>query len=92
MGKILILILTIGISIPSFASVIHVEVLGMVCGFCTQGIKRNFSVLKAVKSVDVSFENSKVRISLNNGFELSNLEIQNALADSGFSAGKIVRE
>ena len=92
MNKIVIFILAFTFSLPAFAREIQIDVQGMVCGFCTQGIAKKFSALKAVKNVDVNFESAKVRIALNKGFDLSDLEIQDLLQDAGFSAGQIIRE
>lgn len=86
------LIVALGFTFSASAAQIQVEVQGMVCSFCTQGIAKNFSKNAAVKKVDVNFKEAKVTIALRKNHDLSDSDIQEILLDSGFHAGKITRE
>lgn len=70
---------------------IHVYVKGMVCGFCANGLKKTFEKEPSVASLKVSLEEQEVKLFIKDGKEISDLEIENAVKNAGFSLNKIER-
>ena len=61
-----------------------VEVQGMVCSFCAQGIERNFKKQKQVQSVSVDMDKMKVSLLFQPGASLSEAEIKKIIEGAGF--------
>ena len=70
---------------------IHVFVKGMVCGFCANGLRKTFSQEHAVASLSVSLDMQEVKLFIKDGKEISDLEIETAVKNAGFSLRKIER-
>ncbi len=66
------------------AEVVEVDIHGMTCGFCVEGLQRELSVLPNVSAVDVSMKSKKVRI-VSDGAELNLEEVKKAIIDAGFT-------
>ena len=62
-----ILIVTLLFSFNSYALTQKIEVLGMVCAFCAQGIEKSFGSVENVKDIFVSLENYFVAIESKDG-------------------------
>lgn len=73
------------------ANTVKVEVPGMVCQMCVQGMKKNFKevVKDANKDVQVDLD-SKV-VTLNLSKEISDDEIKERVKNAGYNAKKITR-
>lgn len=73
----------------AFAKTIKVEVPGMVCQMCVQGMKKNFSeVVKDAKDdVQVDLEAKIVTVNLSK--EISEDEIKERVKNAGYNAKKI---
>lgn len=65
---------------------LKVNVKGMVCAFCAQGIEKKFKNQPEVSGVEVSLENKYVKIKFKDGKNLSKEKIIQILKDSGFEA------
>jgi len=69
-----------------------IEVNGMVCGFCAQGITKKFKAEREVATVDVKLEEKAVTLKFKEGEELSNEKITQTLKDAGYTVEKIERK
>ena len=87
MKKLFLILLVL--PILSFAKTIKVEVPGMVCQMCVQGMKKNFSeVVKDAKDdVKVNLETKIVTVKLSK--EISEDEIKERVKNAGYNAKKI---
>lgn len=70
---------------------ITVQVNGMVCAFCSQGITKNFKAHPSIQDVKVDMTKKEVSLSLKEDKDISNEEITTLIVDSGVSVDKIVR-
>lgn len=68
-----------------------VNVKGMVCAFCAQGITKKFKAEPTVSNVDVSLEKKIVKLTIKEGQELPDAKIESLLKDSGYTVEKIKR-
>ncbi|MBY0316281.1 MAG: heavy-metal-associated domain-containing protein [Bdellovibrionales bacterium] len=68
-----------------------VNVKGMVCAFCAQGITKKFKAEPTVSNIDVSLEKKIVKLSIKEGKELPDAKIESLLKDSGYTVEKIKR-
>ena len=71
---------------------IYIDVKGMVCSFCAQGIKKSFENHDSVNEVIVDLENKSVKLSLKSSKVISDEEIQLIINDAGYNINKIIRE
>lgn len=86
--KKLILILVL-LPTLAFAEKIVVDVPGMVCQMCVQGMQKNFktAVVDPQKDVLVDLDNKTVTVNLKE--KISEEEIKKRVADAGYNAKKI---
>ena len=73
------------------AEEIKITVRGMVCSFCAQGIKKSFSALEQVESVDVNLDNKLVDVHTKQGMPLSDDQVSKIISDAGYDTVKIER-
>jgi copper chaperone CopZ len=86
MKKMLILFTFLTSSV--FAATQKIEVNGMVCAFCAQGIEKSLSKIETTKDVYVNLDEGFVILeSTNDG--LSEDKIKNIIVDSGYEVTKI---
>ena len=76
-------------SLNSNAVTKKIEVLGMVCAFCAQGLEKSFKSAKNVKDVFVSLENYFVAIESTNGEDIDNKFITTIITEAGYDVKKI---
>jgi len=79
------------ISPLAFSDEIRVEVNGMVCAFCAQGIQKKFDGQEAVESIDVQLGERLVTIKLKNDQALSDEQITKLITEAGYEVQKILR-
>mgnify|MGYP003706163643 FL=1 len=87
MKKIILLMVIISLSGQSYGLTQKIEVLGMVCAFCAQGIEKNFKATDNVDDVFVSLENYFVAIESKDG--LDDKFITEVINDAGYDVRKI---
>lgn len=75
-----------------FRSDIMVQVNGMVCAFCAQGIEKRFSSQDAVQKIHVDLESKQIRIQLQDGKTLSDPIIRKSIEEAGFAVVQINRK
>ena len=76
-------------SLNSYALTQKIEVLGMVCAFCAQGIEKSFGSDENVKDVFVSLENYFVAIETKDGQSIDEKLIRTIITDAGYDVQKI---
>ncbi len=67
------------------AGEINVNVKGMVCGFCAQGIEKKLKSDPSVKSVKIDLETKNVNVVMKDESDISNDDLKKILQDSGFN-------
>jgi len=72
----------------AFAEVVEVQVNGMVCSMCAQGIKKKFSGI-GVENLNVDLEKKIVRI--DHPQALSDEKIKKMIEESGYAVKSIKR-
>ena len=77
------------VSLNSYAVTQKIEVLGMVCAFCAQGLDKSFKAQKNVKDVFVNLENNFVAIESKDENGIDDKLITSIITDSGYDIQKI---
>ena len=73
------------------AGTIHVQVKGMVCAFCAQGIEKKFKALPEIANVKVSLESKIVDLQTKAEKDISDENITSIVRDAGYDVLKIER-
>lgn len=73
------------------AEQIKVEVKGMVCSFCAQGIKKTFMRKDGVDNVEVGLDKKIVTITTKKGAILNDSDVKDSIVDAGYEVVKIER-
>lgn len=68
---------------------VRVEVNGLVCAFCAQGIRSTFNRQDATSEVLVSLEHRLVAVEFKPGMQISDEEIDRLLTDAGYNVVSI---
>ena len=76
-------------SLNSNAVTKKIEVLGMVCAFCAQGLEKSFKLEKNVKDVFVNLENYFVAIESKDGKNIDDKLITTIITEAGYDIKKI---
>jgi copper chaperone CopZ len=66
-----------------------VTVKGMQCPFCAYGIRKHLAKLPGVEKVEVKLAENQAIVTFEPGAEATEEQIQKAVRDAGFTAGKI---
>jgi copper chaperone CopZ len=83
----------LGISaIPVPAATIEMDVNGLVCAFCAQGIEKKLHAFPATADVVVSLEQKLVVVSTKDGQDISDDQLKDALTNAGYTVKAIRRE
>jgi len=88
MKKLLLLTILL-FSLNSNAVTKKIEVLGMVCAFCAQGLEKSFKSEKNIKDVFVNLENYFVAIESKDGKVIDNKLITTIITEAGYDIKKI---
>lgn len=62
-----------------------VRVDGLSCAFCAYSLEKNLKELKGVKDVKINLKEGTATLTLNEGVEIKNEVIKQAVKDSGFT-------
>ena len=68
---------------------IKVEVNGMVCAFCAQGIEKKMRSLTQTQDVYIDLKNKIVAVQLKDGQKLSHDTVKDLIKDAGYDVTKI---
>lgn len=83
------LLLATSISVVA-AEIVEVDIHGMTCAFCSDGLQRTLNKLPEVNSAKVSLKQKKVQLMVDS--ENVDIErIKQAIIDSGFTPGQVQR-
>ena len=88
--KILICLLAT-VAASAQAATIEMNVNGLVCGFCAQGIEKQLRKFPATADVVVSLEYKLVAIALKQGLDIPDADLRRALTNAGYSIKTIDR-
>lgn len=84
------LLITASFANPGTAR-IEVNINGMVCSFCVQGIERKLRSLPATQAARVDIKNHLVDITLRPGQSISDDQLRKLIRDAGFDVRSIRR-
>jgi copper chaperone CopZ len=73
------------------AGTIEMNVNGLVCAFCAQGIEKQLRKFPATADVIVSLEHKLVAVALKDGQEIPDTELRRALTNAGYTVKAIQR-
>jgi mercuric ion binding protein len=73
------------------AKTIKMEVNGMVCAFCAQGIEKKLRAMQPTRDVVVSLENKVVAVALKDGTDISDATLSATLKDAGYDVISVTR-
>lgn len=102
---VLLLALTVGLALmPRSASAqerqpapddaprqIHVTILGMSCPFCVYGVEQKLKKLEGVEDLEVVLETGIATVTMEEGADVSNEELDRRVREAGFEVAKITR-
>jgi copper chaperone CopZ len=74
------------------AATIEMDVNGLVCAFCAQGIEKALRKFPATTDVVVSLEKKLVALSTKDGQDIADEELRRALTNAGYTVKAIRRE
>lgn len=92
MKKFILIAAALSISTASFAKEINVQVKGMVCSMCAQGIKKKFSKLDEVKEINVDLDKKIVLIQTKDDKDISDADITKIITEAGYNVANIERK
>jgi len=87
----LMAVLLLALSPLAAAKTIEMDVNGLVCGFCAQGIEKTLKSLPATEAVFVSLEHRLVAVKLKEGNDIDDATLRKALKDAGYTVVAIRR-
>jgi copper chaperone CopZ len=82
----------LGFSATAAATTIEMDVNGLVCAFCAQGISKTLRSFPATSDVVVSLEQKLVAVATKQGQDISDDDLKRALTNAGYSVKAIHRE
>jgi len=78
-------------SLGAQAKTIKMEVNGLVCAFCAQGIEKKLRAMAPTKDVYVSLEKRLVAVALKDGQDIPDATLRESLKDSGYDVVQVAR-
>ena len=82
--KTMLFAVLIGIAPGVFAKTIEMDVNGLVCAFCAQGIEKTLKGFPATEKVFVSLEHRIVAVELKDGQDIGDGALKKAITDAGY--------
>jgi copper chaperone CopZ len=73
-----------GLSSLASAKTIEMDVNGLVCAFCAQGISKTLKAFPASDGVFVSLEHRLVAVHLKDGQDIADAALRKAITDAGY--------
>jgi copper chaperone CopZ len=89
--RILLIVLFSLSSVAARAATIEMQVNGLVCAFCAQGIEKKLRKFPATADVVVSLEQRLVAVAVKDGQDISDTELRTALTNAGYTVTTIQR-
>lgn len=79
-----LILLTTTVFAKPLTGEVHVNVKGMVCAFCVQGLTKTFKKQPEVENVQVSLEKKFVHLELKKGQSMDSDKIVNLIKEAGY--------
>jgi copper chaperone CopZ len=86
-----IVIIAVALGGLARAATIEMDVNGLVCAFCAQGIEKKLRAFAATDEVFVSLEKHLVALALKPQQDIDDAALRNALTDAGYTVTAIRR-
>jgi len=83
--------LLVGFASMASAKTIEMDVNGLVCAFCAQGIEKTLKSFPATEGVFVSLEHRIVAVQLMDGQDITDTALTKAITDAGYKLVAIRR-
>jgi copper chaperone CopZ len=83
--------LALSVAAIGHAATIEMDVNGLVCAFCAQGIEKKLRAFPATSDVVVSLEERLVAVSTKEGEDIPDDDLRRALTDAGYTVNGIRR-
>src|SRR6187402_1936317 len=80
-----------GVSTLASAKTIEMNVNGLVCAFCAQGISKTMKGFPATDGVYVSLEHRIVAVQLKDGQDIADAKLRKAISDAGYKLVSVQR-
>lgn len=87
----ILFLLVCAASVSAEATTIEMNVNGLVCAFCAQGIEKQLRKFPATADVVVSLEQKLVAVGLKDGQDIPDAELRRALTNAGYTVRSIER-
>jgi len=71
------------------AVIVEVDVQGMACAFCVEGLRKTLTALPGVDNASVSLKNNLARLELDRQNAPDTDAIKQAILDAGFTPGDV---
>src|SRR5688500_10576039 len=82
--KTLLFLALAGVSTLASAETIEMDVNGLVCAFCAQGVEKTLKAFPAADGVFVSLEHRLVAVHLKDGQDIGDAALRKAITDAGY--------
>lgn len=89
--KTMLLTVLLAVAPGAFANTIEMDVNGLVCAFCAQGIEKTLKGFPATDHVFVSLEHRIVAVELKEGQDIDDAALKKAITDAGYALVQIRR-
>ncbi|GAA5068914.1 heavy-metal-associated domain-containing protein [Lysobacter panacisoli] len=89
--KLLVAAALLAVSSLASARTIEMDVNGLVCAFCAQGIEKSLKAFPATEAVFVSLEHRIVAVHLKDGSDIDDDALRKAITDAGYTVVAIRR-
>jgi mercuric ion binding protein len=89
--KTILLALLLTLSGAAQARSVEMEVNGLVCAFCAQGIQKAIRKFPATQDVFVNLEHRIVAVQLKDGQDIADDALRGAVTDAGYTTVRIQR-
>lgn len=86
-----VLVAAAALSLGAQAKTVKMEVNGMVCAFCAQGIDKKLRAMAPTRGVLVSLEHKVVAVELKDGQDIPDDTLRTTLKDAGYDVTSIAR-
>jgi len=86
---VLLLLLPLVVFAETKSNVVEIEINGMTCAFCADGLDAKLNRLSGVRQAQVSLKKSRARIELEPGHTPDLAAIRQAIIDAGFTPGDL---
>ena len=81
----------VGMTSPAWGETVRMDVNGMVCAFCAQGIEKRLRSMGATEDVFVSLQKHVVAVALKPGQDIPDDTLKGSLKEAGYDVTGIQR-